>query len=85
MFADPRRRRLYYRCLYTGIKETDILLGQFARAHLADLPEGELAMLERLIENGDADLYDWISGRAPVPAAWDGPLMARLRAFRVEL
>lgn len=42
-------------------------------------------MLERLIDNGDPDLYDWISGRAPVPPEWDGPLMARLRAFRVEL
>lgn len=42
-------------------------------------------MLERLIDNGDPDLYIWISGRAPVPSEWDGPLMARLRAFRVEL
>ena len=30
-------RRLVYRASYTGMKETDLLLGQFAKAHLPSL------------------------------------------------
>ena len=32
---ETRRKRLLYRSIYRGNKENDILLGQFARAHVA--------------------------------------------------
>ena len=34
---ETRRKRLLYRSVYRGNKENDILLGQFARAHIADV------------------------------------------------
>ena len=39
---ETRRKRLLYRSVYRGNKENDILLGQFARAHIASFDEGEL-------------------------------------------
>ena len=37
-----RIRRLIYQASYTGMKETDLLLGHFATHHLAGLTDDEL-------------------------------------------
>lgn len=80
---DIRLKRLRYRSSYTGTKETDVLLGQFAARHLTELSPQLLDEFEALIENSDADLYMWISGRKPVPPEWDTAIMALLKDFRI--
>lgn len=79
---DVRIKRLRYRSTYTGTKETDVLLGQFAARHLAALSPEMLDQYEALIDNSDPDLFMWISGRKPVPAEWDTEVMALLQKFR---
>ncbi len=79
---DIRIKRLRYRSSYTGTKETDVLLGQFAARHLAQLSPQLLDQYEALIENSDPDLFMWISGRKPVPSEWDTEVMALLKNFR---
>lgn len=80
---DLRIKRLRYRSSYTGTKETDVLLGQFAARHLAELSADLLDQYEALIENSDPDLFMWISGRKPVPPEWDTEIMALLKKFRI--
>ena len=46
---ETRRKRLLYRSVYRGNKENDILLGQFARAHIAEFDAAELDQYERLL------------------------------------
>lgn len=82
--TSPRVKRLLYRSRYTGTKETDVLLGTFAAARLPGMSEAELDQYERLIENSDPDLYTWISGRRPVPPAWDNAVMRMLMNFKVK-
>ncbi len=81
---ETRRKRLLYRSVYRGNKENDILLGQFARAHIAGFDAAELEQYERILEAGDNDIYDWVSGRAEIPAEVDSPVLRRLLAFRVS-
>lgn len=81
---DTRRKRLLYRSVYRGNKENDILLGQFARAHIAELGADELDQYERLLSRGDNDIFDWITGQAEVPPEEDTPVLRRLKAFRVR-
>ena len=81
---ETRRKRLLYRSVYRGNKENDILLGQFARAHIAELGPEELDQYERLLERGDNELFDWITGQVEVPPADDSPVLQRLKAFRVR-
>lgn len=64
---DDRRKRLLYRSSRRGSQEADLLLGHFARRHVAGFSDEQLDRFEKLIENPDADLLDWNSGRAPVP------------------
>ena len=81
---EARRKRLLYRSLYRGNKENDILLGQFARAHIAEFGADELDQYERLLARGDNDIYDWVTGQAEVPPEADSPVLRRLKAFRVR-
>jgi len=53
---------------------------EFADAHLPSLSEAELDEFERLLDLPDPEIFSWITGEAPTPAAFDTPLFARLRA-----
>jgi antitoxin CptB len=66
---DQRRKRLLYRSRYTGCKELDTLLGPFAERHLDSLSEVELAQYETLLSQPEPEIYAWLSGRQPAPAA----------------
>jgi antitoxin CptB len=81
---ETRRKRLLYRSVYRGNKENDILLGQFARAHISEFDVAELDQYERLLETGDNELFDWIAGKLAVPAEADTPVLRKLMAFRVR-
>ena len=81
---DARRKRLIYRSLYTGMKEADLLLGQFARAHVPHFTDAELDQYEHLLDvNEDPRVYAWAIGREPVPAEFDTPVMKLLQNFRL--
>ena len=81
---ETRRKRLLYRSVYRGNKENDILLGQFARAHIASFDAAELDQYERLLAAGDNDIFDWVSGQAEIPPEADTPVLRKLLAFRVR-
>ena len=81
---ETRRKRLLYRSVYRGNKENDILLGQFARAHIAEFDAAELDQYESLLSAGDNDIYDWVAGKAVVPPEADSPVLRKLLAFRVR-
>jgi antitoxin CptB len=79
---DIRRKRLLFRSWHRGTKEADLLLGSFAEQHLAGLSAAELDAYERLIEENDADLWDWLIGQRAAPPEHDPGLIARIRDFR---
>jgi succinate dehydrogenase flavin-adding protein (antitoxin of CptAB toxin-antitoxin module) len=76
-----RRKRLIHRSLYTGMKETDILLGAFARAHLPDYDAAALDSYERLLSEPDPAIYEWAIGVSQPPPEHDGALMRQLQGF----
>ena len=80
---DDRMKRLKIRSWRRGTKEMDLVLGPFCDGALAGLPEAEIALYERLLEENDQDLYQWVSGQAPTPAPFEA-LVARIAAFARE-
>jgi antitoxin CptB len=81
---EKRLKRLRYRSHYTGTKETDIILGGFAERHLDSLTPDQLDRFEALVTTPEPDVYMWISGRRPVPAAFDNDVMTMLKNFKIE-
>ena len=63
-----RIRRLIYRSSYTGTRETDGILGAFARAWLHRMDDETLDDFEALLDCGDPAIWGWVSGQAEVPA-----------------
>ncbi len=80
---ENRRKRLIYQSQYRGVKENDIILGRFAQAHMDTLDAQGLDDYEKLLQQPDNDIYDWVAGREPVPAEFDTPVMRLLLQFKV--
>ena len=78
---DPRRRRILYRCWHRGIREMDLVFGQFAENEIADLADAELDEFEMIMDEDDHDLNAWITGAKPVPAHRQTALFARVAAY----
>ena len=81
---ETRRKRLLYRSVYRGNKENDILLGQFAQAHVMSFDVAQLDRYETLLEESDNDIFDWVAGRAEIPADKDSDVLRLLLAFQVK-
>jgi antitoxin CptB len=77
---DARRRRILFRAWRRGLREMDLVMGHFADQEIATMSEGDLDQFERLLDAADPDVLAWIMGEATLPAEFDTPLFARLRA-----
>ena len=76
-----RARRLIYQASYTGMKETDLLLGHFAKVHLPELDDSELDDFEALLEVGDPNIYAWVMEKEPVPVQYDTRVFQLIKQF----
>ena len=74
-----RWNRIQWRCR-RGMLENDLVLSRFLAARGAQLTEGEIAMLDRLLVLPDNELWDLIAGREEPRDASVVPLLAQLRA-----
>lgn len=77
-----RRKRLIHRSRYTGMKETDLLLGAFAQRYVPGFDANQLDQYENLLRETDVDLFDWATGRAPVPERCQTAVMRLLQNFK---
>ena len=77
-----RLKRLIYQARYTGMKETDLLLGHFAAAHLGTLDDQGLDDFEALLDAGDDRIYAWVMGNDRVPDPYDTPVFALIKSFK---
>ena len=79
--SDLRRKRLSFRSWHRGTRESDLILGRFADAHLAGFDEKQLDRYEALLDCADADIFDWITGRAAPPSEHDHDVTRLMLAF----
>ena len=79
---ETRLNKVRFRAWRRGFREADLILGPFADSHAQSMTPAQLDRFERLLEQPDHELYAWVMGTAPTPAAFDDDIMARLRAFR---
>lgn len=82
---DARRKRLIFRAWHRGTRETDLILGRFADAHVADFSDADMADFERLLDVPDPDIFVWVTGAGPVPQEDVSPVVERLIAFHHQV
>jgi antitoxin CptB len=78
---ERQRKKLMFQCHHRGTKELDLVLGPFADTHLAAMTAEELSLLTAFLSEIDPDIYDWLSGREPLPLRLQSPMTERLVAF----
>ena len=59
MNIDILKKKILYRSEHRGIKEMDLLLGNFVKKYVNSLSESELCELESLLNTDDEILYKW--------------------------
>ena len=79
-----RIKRLIYRASYTGMKETDLLLGQFAENFLPHLEDEYLLQFESLLDAGDPMLLAWVKGDEDVPEQFDTHVFQLIKNFKIR-
>lgn len=60
-------RELLYRSIHRGCKETDYLIGKFAKEKLQNFDEEKLQLFQQFIVEDDLLIYDWILGKQLTP------------------
>lgn len=80
--ARERLGRIVFRAWRRGFREADLVLGPFAEQVGPTLSDQELSDLEALLaQDDDHRLYAWIIQTAETPAAYETPVMARIRDY----
>ena len=79
------RKRLLYKATHRGTKEADKIIGGYAEAYLDTMTEDVLASFDRLLDERDHALLNWIMGAEPVPTHVDANLLREIISFKDDL
>ena len=79
-----RIKRLKYRSFYTGTKETDLILGNFAEKYLDTLELEQLDDYEELLKIEDPRLYKWITGMEVAPTTFQTTVLELIKEFNLS-
>ena len=64
---EHRIKRLVMRSMRRGIKEMDIILSAYATENLVKMDETTITLYDRLLDENDQDLYQWVTGQVVAP------------------
>lgn len=67
---EHRLKRLQMRSMRRGIKEMDLILERFARAHLGAMDDAGLSLYDAMLNENDHDLYQWVTGQVTPPEGY---------------
>ena len=81
---DERLRKISFRASHRGLKELDLILGGFARAHLSKLTSEELDQFEQLLNIPDPQVLAWIMGTEDIPKDRTGAIISRIKHFSLS-
>ena len=78
---DQLLKKLLYQSCNRGCKETDLIIGQFAKLNLNKMNSEDLRIFEGILKMNDADIYDWYTKKTPLPKEKTSDLMLQLLKF----
>ena len=74
-------KKLLYQSCNRGCKETDLIIGQFAKQNIEKMTDEELQIFEHILQQNDADLYDWYVKKKPIPEENLSTIMTKILNF----
>ena len=80
MSTENQLKKIIYRAVHRGCKETDFLLGDFFVANKNNLTELGLELCEKFLNEDDMLIYDWILNKIPYDIIYQN-LIEKIRKF----
>jgi antitoxin CptB len=77
-----RLKRIKYRAHHRGTQEMDIILGGFVDDQIENFDANMLDRLEALMNETDADLYQWIIGQPGTTQCQDTELLDMIITYQ---
>lgn len=77
-------KKLIYQSLHRGCKETDIILGEFAKEELSKLDIQALLDFEKLLQLNDNDIYSWFSAQKELNTTFTTDILNRIKEFHTK-
>lgn len=84
MNKDQRKifeKKLLYKSCYRGSKETDLIIGEFAKQNIEQMSNQDLKDFNELLDLSDGDIYDWYMGKKPIPNQLKSNILLKLMKF----
>lgn len=77
-------KKLLYQSCNRGCKETNLLIGLFARNNIHNMNDEDLLSFLDILHVSDADIYDWYTKKKPLPKDKESDLMLRFLNFHLN-
>lgn len=74
-------KKLLYQSCNRGCKETDLIIGQFAKQNVENMSDNDLQIFNQILQLPDADIYDWYTKKKPLPKENSSNIMTQILNF----
>lgn len=75
-------KKLLYQSSNRGCKETDFIIGKFAKKNIYNMNYNELLDFKDVLENYDSDIYDWYTNKKELPKEKKSSIMLDILKFK---
>ncbi len=75
-------KKLLYQSCNRGCKETDIIIGEFAKKNLDKMTDTEINLFSNILQLEDADIYDWYTKKKILPKEKLNSVIIQLLNFK---
>lgn len=72
-------KMLLYKSNYRGCKETDLILGRFAKKYIDEFSDEELIEFEKILSLPDTMIWDILNNKTEIPKNISIELMDRIK------
>tara|TARA_Y100000590_G_scaffold456319_1_gene606665 strand:- start:19 stop:276 length:258 start_codon:yes stop_codon:yes gene_type:complete len=81
---DSIKKKIKYRAEYRGIKEMDLILGNFVKKYINNLNYEELIYLYEILEKDDDVLLKWYSNDVKIKDFPENKVTKLLKNFKLD-
>jgi len=74
-------KKLLYQSCNRGCRETDLIIGQFAKQNIENMSDDDLQIFNQILQLPDADIYDWYTRKKPLPTENSSNIMTQILNF----
>ena len=72
------KRNIIYKSSKRGIKENDILLGNFVKENINKISLEEMKIYDKFLDENDIEIFNWISKDKKLPERYNHSFMIKL-------